>query len=335
MPETSKQKDQTNAKHHFLPKMYLEGFAEKGKVGIWQRDTGEVRYNAPQSVASVRGFYTFKDKKGDKSDELEKLLADMEGVVQRIIHNINSLFPPPIIGEYKFALAQYIAFQHLRTPEKRRELEQSADLMMKMQLRMGTQTREQIVSTLKKIGREPTEEAIKQVEDFQKNPHDYEIVPSKEDIIKVTLENLPLITQMLLHREWHVITFEAPSLITSDCPVLLMPDHSRPHYWLRGTGFANAGEIWFPLSSTRMLVLTHQDYKGPRKISGDLRMAYEANKIQLKASYMEAFGPPSIIQLYENKPLGARPLTSIDAGFDKDFFDHYNQPPARPRPVNK
>jgi len=329
---TAQAKDQTSARHHYLPKMYLEGFTEKGRISVWQRASGEVRTSTPNNVANVRGFYTFTDKRGRKSDEIEKLMADMEGYVKNIIVNVNSLFPPAITGDYRFALAQYIAFQHVRTPAHRKELEQSADMIMKMQVRPNLQSREQIIKELERVGREPTEEAIKQLEDVYSDPHSVEVVPSKESVMKLQLGQLPLLTQILMHRVWHIVAFEQSSLITSDCPVLLMPDQDQPYHWMRGTGFANAKEIWFPLSSTRMLVLARQNYKEPRIIRGNPAMAQEANEIQLASSYMEAFGPPSVIQPFENKPLGARPLGGIDAGFDKEFFEHYNKPPDRPRP---
>lgn len=335
MAENTTHNDQTNARHHYLPQMYLRGFTESGAIGIWQRNTGKFRIGNPNSVANIRGFYTFTSKDGAKSDEIEKLLADMEGYVNKIIYNMDSIFPPPITGEYKFALAQYIAIQHIRTPEKRKEVEQFADMTMKMQARLNMRSREQIIKALQSIGQEPTEKAITQLEETYNDPHSLELVPSKEAILRTQLKQLPLLTQILMHREWHIVTFNAPSLITSDAPVLLQPDDSAPYHWRRGTGFVNAKEIWFPLSSTRLLVLAHQDYKGPLLIKGTPRMVQEANEVQLAASYMEAFGPPSVIKQYENKPLGARALTQIDSGFDKNFFEHYNQPPDRPRPRNR
>jgi hypothetical protein len=329
---TTQTKDQTSARHHYLPKMYLEGFTEGGRISTWDRASGGVRTNTPNNVANVRGFYTFTDKSGNKSDELEKLFAEIEGYVKNIILNLNSLFPPAITGDTKLALAQYVVLQHLRTPAHRKQMEQSADMIMKMQMRPNLQSRDQIVKQLERIGQEPTEQAIKQLEDFYKDPHSLEVVPSKESVIKLQLNQLPVLTQILMHRVWNIVTFEQPLLITSDDPILLKPDEDQPYWWMRGTGFANAKEIWFPLSSTRMLVLSRQDYKAPRIIRGTAAMSRQANEIQLDSSYMEAFGPPSIIQQYKGKPLGARPLGGVDAGFDNEFFDQYNKPPDKPRP---
>jgi hypothetical protein len=332
MKAAAQQKDQTGARHHYLPKMYLDGFTENGRISVWQRDTGEVRTNAPNNVANIKGFYTFTGKDGKKSDEIEKLMADMEGYVKNVIANVNSLFPPALTGEYQFALAQYIAFQHVRTPAHRRDMEQMADMLAKIQTRPNLQSRDQIIEQLKRVGKEPTEEAIKQLEEFYSDPHSIEVVPTKEATMKVQLGQLPVLTQILMHRVWNLVTFDNPSLITSDCPVLLIPDQDQPYHWMRGTGFATAKEIWFPLSSTRLLVLSRQNYKNPRIIRGNPVMAQEANEMQLAASYMEAFGPPSIMKQYEGKPLGERPLGETDAGFDKEFFDHYNKPPMRKRP---
>lgn len=332
MNSTAQKKDQTAARHHYLPKMYLEGFTEKNQISVWQRADGNVRTSTPNNVANVRGFYTFTDKDGNKSDEIEKLMADMEGYVKNVIANVNSLFSPAMTGDYRFALAQYIAFQHVRTPVHRKEMEQSADMIMKIQVRPNLQSRERIINQLQRVGQEPTEEAIKQLEEVYNDPHSIEVVPSKESVMKMQLGQLPLLTRILMHRVWHIVTFEQPSLITSDCPVLLKPDDDQPYHWLRGTGFATAKEIWFPLSSTRLLVLARQDYTKPRIIRGFAAIAQQANEIQLALSYLEAYGSPSLLQQYEGKPLGARPLGGVDAGFDKEFFAHYNEPPNKPRP---
>ncbi len=330
-----KPKDQTNAKHHFLPKMYLEGFAENGKVGVWQRSDGAVRNNAPASVASIKGFYTFTNEDGVKSDELEKAFANIEGKVQRIISHINTLFPPLIVGETKHILAEYLALQHARLPVTRKQQEETFDLISKMHMRIGISSREEIIQKLTDAGHEVTDEAIAQIEDFRDNPHELQIVPSKEEVLKIQMQGIPLIAQMLFHREWNVLTFDSPCLITSDSPLLLRPNYEEPYYWLRGTGFATASEIWFPLSSTRLLVLTPQRYRKVTAVPGRADIAALANDLQLQSSYLEAFGPPSIIGQFEGKGLGVRALGGVEAGFDKDFFDHYNQPPVRPRPINK
>ena len=331
------QNNQTNAQQHLLPRMYLEGFAESGKhkrLSVWERASGKVRGGSPRTVAKAGGFFTYTDKDGNMSDELEKLFEVVETGVKPIIYNINSLFPPPITGQYKDDLAQYVAFQHMRTAVKRKEMEQSADMLVKLQTRAMLQSREQISKALESVGHEPSEEAITQVEEVVKNPHKYEIVPSKEMILNAQLKQLPAIAEVLLRRDWHIVTFDEPTLITSDNPVLLKPDDTQPYYWLRGVGLGTAQEIWFPLTSTRLLVLSHPDYTGPRILKGTPQLAQRANEVQLASSYMEAYGLPAIMKHYDGKPLGARPLSEVDSGFDQEFFAHYNKPPDRPRPIN-
>lgn len=327
--------DKTNTQHHYLPKMYLRFFADNDKIAIWDRNKGFIRLGNVQKIARVKGFYTFKDKKGNKSDELEELLADIEGQTKTIISNINSLFPHPISGDTKQILSQYLAFQHLRTPENRKQLEQSYDMIIKMHVRANLHSKEAAIKSLEDAGINVNDNTLKQISEFMDNPHSFVIVPSKEEIIGLQLNNFKPLTAALLNRDWNIITFDEPCLITSDSPILMMPDKSKRGWKFRGVGFKTAKEIWFPLTSTRLLILTLPRFTGPKTLNGSPDLAQEANELQLNSSHLEAYGLPNLLKPYENKGLGYRPLTEISSGFDNKFFEQYNKPPQNPRPHNR
>lgn len=122
-----------------------------------------------------------------------------------------------------------------------------------------------------------------------------------------------------------------PSLVTSDAPILLIPDYETPG--IGSTGLATAKEVWFPISSTRMLIMGRSGMTLKNGVSeGNDQFAKEANEAQLEASYLEAYGPPSLLKPFENSGLGNRPLMQVSSGFEGEFFDHYNSPPDRLRP---
>ena len=323
--------DQTNANHHVIPKFYLEGFTENGKVSVWGREDGRFYTAFPSNIAKEKGFYTLTLQNGDKNDELEKIFSDIEGRTKTIIQNINSLFPPAMDGDLKVTLASYIALQYVRTPEYRRRAELTGDQFAKLDILTRYKTKKQVVEALKRQGKEPTDERVKSILEFSDNPHAYEIVPDKNSMIKIAIEMLPEIIPTFLNRPWRIVTFSKPSLITSDTPVLLIPDYETPG--IGATGLATAKEIWFPLSSTRMLVMGRMGMTLKNGVSdGNDHYAKEANEAQIRSSYIEAYGPPSLLKPFENTGLGNRALMQISSGFDEEFFDHYNKPPDRLRP---
>lgn len=309
------QKSQVNARHHYIPKMYLEGFTEEGKISVWSRKDGRVWSTVPSQAANIKGFYTFRDQEGHESDELEKLLAQVEYTTSIILSHVKTLFPPTFTGERKSDFALYLAFQYLRTPEQRKRAETMADIAAKM-------------STMAEINNRG--DNSKEAQDFLADPHSVTFVEGKENILKRQLKSLPLIHEVLLNKRWDVFMFEDKSLITSDSPILLKPHPDMPSFY--GVGLANAHEIWFPLSSSRLLVMSRQDYRSEGVWQGNKEKADRVNRILIEHSYTEAFGPKSLINQYQGTGLGNRPTFEVDAGFMQEFFDPYNTGPENPRP---
>jgi len=308
--------DKSNTRHHFVAKMYLEGFTGvDGKLGIWSRADGIVRLSTPANTANARGFYTFTDPDGKKSGALEDAFAEIEGRAAVIIRHTDTIFPPVFIGQIKSDMAAYIALQYVRTPERRRAIEEMADLTLKLEM----------MTSINNRGDES--EVAKQ---FLDNPHAVRASIGKESILKYQMESLPLISAILAFRKWEVVMFDNPCLIASDSPLLLKPDPEMPPFY--GVGLTNAKEIWFPLSSTRMIVMSNQDYKPEGVLRGSQRTADIANSNQARSSYIEAYGPPDVIKRLEGKAFGNRPTFTVETGLMKDFFDPYNQPPDNPRP---
>lgn len=61
-------------RHHFVPRAYLERFAESGQVQVRHRDGNSYRANCT-NVAVECGFYDVRDTSGYNSDVVEGLLA--------------------------------------------------------------------------------------------------------------------------------------------------------------------------------------------------------------------------------------------------------------------
>jgi hypothetical protein len=323
-----------NTQHHFLPQMYLKGFAEGGKVDVINRVDGTVRTGqGVDTVARVRGLYSFQNEDGTLNglleDEIEK---NVETPTKNILDGINTLFPGIPYGTNREVLAQFVALQHLRTPEKLRNSELTFEFMAKLMLRGQTISDEMTAAALERIGVEPTPETIKDIREMAASDN-YEISPGKNILLNQMLDLLPRIMFLLLKAySWNILAFPEPSLITGDHPVVLIPDTSVPHsVYNHGVGFWNAKEIIFPLSSTRLLVLKNGYF--PEKVKwASSRQANMANNAIMNSSYLEAYSPPSLTGTYAGHPLGARPVMEVSGGLDPELLKQFNRPPERTHP---
>ena len=65
-------------RHHYLPRMYLKGFASNGLLAVYDRSKGDVRLQAAHNTALARHLYTLEDDEGHKRFDLEELLSGIE-----------------------------------------------------------------------------------------------------------------------------------------------------------------------------------------------------------------------------------------------------------------
>lgn len=87
------------ARHHRVPRFYLERFAnERLQITTVDRRTGERRTAAIRETAAEKDFYTAINTDGEKDGKSEHLLTHIEGNAARAIRNILvpafRLFPP-------------------------------------------------------------------------------------------------------------------------------------------------------------------------------------------------------------------------------------------------
>ena len=135
-----------------------------------------------------------------------------------------------------------------------------------------------------------------------------DIRPHPDTFIQNLLELLPGLVESVQRFDFSVMAFAAGSLMISDCPVLLVERTSEGAFSVNA-GFATCGEIWFPISSNRLLVLRNPSNK--RKLHGDPETIYRIdaethNAAQIARSYQHYFGPPALLQTLQAVPLGRR-----------------------------
>src|SRR4051794_3307532 len=108
-------------RNHYVPRMYLERFAQQGRVWVRWRDGKSYASNCI-NVAAESGFYDVKvgDDEDPPSKAVENALTDVETVVHGVFEAIDQTGEPPEPDtEQRAALATYLALQWTRTPEQR------------------------------------------------------------------------------------------------------------------------------------------------------------------------------------------------------------------------
>jgi hypothetical protein len=87
------------------------------------------------SKLAVRDFYTVVTADGQFDGRMEQLLATVEGEAAELFKLLVTPFrrPVPLKAEERVTVCQFLAFQMIRGPRKRRETELLADYTVKLQ----------------------------------------------------------------------------------------------------------------------------------------------------------------------------------------------------------
>jgi hypothetical protein len=254
------------ARHHRLPRFYLERFAnEREQVATIDRRTGIRRTTAIKETAAEKDFYTAINTEGEKDGKTEHLLSHIEGNAARAIRNILSpglgLFPPQ--PQDRADLCLFLAFQKVRGKLTRKRIEMLGDLWARGQI-PADMTSEQAAAWLRAHEQEVTPESVTEMVELSASMDDFEFVPDPNAHLSAMGDIALRISELLLPRPWWVAEYDTPALLTSDEPVALhFRDHSRPPGHDRGIAYAD--EIWFPLDPRRLLILGRPDDRLPEQ----------------------------------------------------------------------
>jgi hypothetical protein len=133
--ETSNPAVGVGAKHHTVPAFCLRRFADaRGQLLVRDRSTGHQTTRTVSKLA-VRDFYTVVTADGQFDGRMEQLLATVEGEAAELFMLLVTPFrrPVPLKAEERVTVCQFLAFQMIRGPRKRRETELLADYTVKLQ----------------------------------------------------------------------------------------------------------------------------------------------------------------------------------------------------------
>ena len=241
-------------RHHTVPRFYLAGFANnENQIRRTALEKPDESHNMSISDATVQtDFYLVQEEDGTFDDRIERHLGSIESKAalgfKALLHD-HEWPPSPITRE---RVATWAALQFLRAPAMRTMMNESADIMMKLQ--MAIDGRE---GTRKALNHEAEIEATEHEVDVAfaeySDPSSFHVELSPNEHIRFILDELRGVTRTMYARQWSVVEFRRRSLLTCDHPVVLIPVEGEPSFM--GVGILSAGGVFVPLNRQVGLVM--------------------------------------------------------------------------------
>jgi Protein of unknown function (DUF4238) len=189
-------------KHHTVPAFCLRQFArDRKRLSVWRWSTGRITPSAVNDLA-IKDFYTTQNTDGHFDGRTEEMLGRVEDEAAPVVDLLLSPFRGRNLSQkQQVAVCQFIAFQMVRGPRKRKEIELLADYGSKI-MSDGSMSPAELRDTI--------------------------IVPHPNEHIRMMGPVSEAIFLSILRRPVQVIWLDAPLLVICDEPVLVDgADHVR------------------------------------------------------------------------------------------------------------
>lgn len=296
--------------HHIVPKLHLREFAnDEERVALVSRDSSSrVAEPGLDNVLSRNGFYTTDDEDGAASNYVEEVLSRIEAQAAMSLRRLRQgRFPPRPV--HRFNIAAFLALQFVRGPEMRAAWDAVATEMWR-QLNVGM-PRDEIARRFEESeGRPPTAGELDDLEAIYASPASFSVAIHRNQHAFMMFDSAWSLIAPLLRRNWQLIEFRRPSLLTSDRPVTIWADSRRaalsPEF-----GLLNADEVRFPVDRRTALVMWLI-----RAPSGEIVRAGTEDDAREMNESVAASGREWIVHHLEDDPLSGlvipdpEPLTS-------------------------
>lgn len=236
----------------------------------------------PEATAVETNFYSPVVAGGERFDEIESLLAQIEGGAAPLWADI--MAGKVLAGIDREKMALFLAAQYLRSPGTiRAGAEMTAyfahhisDFIAAHKEIHDNSVNEYEAETGETISPDEREEMRK----FMRNSGNFTISVLSAAGLPM-LSSMGNLAQLFIHMKWVVGRSKDQHLITSDCPVVRISDPAT-HSPIYGDGaFANKTvRVSFPLSPERLLEMTWQGIERERLVEIPKKVAREMNGIR-------------------------------------------------------
>jgi Protein of unknown function (DUF4238) len=338
-PSTADPRQGVGARHHAVPNFHLKGFADqRKKVWLSHRERAHPGTTNIDNIA-FKDFYTYLNNDGQPDGRFEQLLHELETDAANVFRRITSpiLANKPLSDRERESLCLYVAFQLVRGPRKRREIEVLADLGTRLRL-LGFNESE--------IYQDPD---TGETWDLSK----IEVLAHPNEHISIAGNLAIEIFKRLIDRPIAIVEVTQSSFIICDEPVMVDRSHDQEEdshtppgainakdiVHIRPTavgGVESAEEIAMPLARRWLLAL------GPRKAAElttfmrldpdqSREITNEANAILLGQAYQWAVSHPDDRHLLTERLPPLQPLFHV-CGLPDSYSRRIAKLSRRPRP---
>jgi hypothetical protein len=253
-------------KQHFLPQSYLKRFSNNEQVYVHNFQLGKSYINNVQDAACIDDFYTVEtiNKKLDDCIEHE-FLANFENKADPIIEKIiNNNYIPE--NEEKRIFCSYLALMQTRGLWFRQitiEMFENFSLELFEQL----MTDEKLYNeTMKKVEQKYGINNDLPFEKAKEIRHDFALKSNipRTYYVKEMMQIAVVLEDLFYEMNFNILYIPIYRLfkyITSDKPFVVMTDNKEGKKWIEDP----QAEVYFPLSSSKCLMLDFKNYPIIRK----------------------------------------------------------------------
>jgi hypothetical protein len=299
-------------RHHYVPRVYLERFADDGILFVRWRE-GRTFTTGAANVAVETGFYDVELEDGSASKEIEEVLADFEGNLATALRSIDESGEAPQRGTWcREVLLVHLALQYTRTPEQRERVLFPKRLSDHLGGRQLTLDLVEEYLTSKHLRFPPGASETQGAFDFAAVALQEPEGLTTRFSIDLMLRSIEPLRLPFDEFDWTVEHDRKGRLITSDTPLVVWRTPSDRDE-LEGFGAANAEEIRLPLDPTKQLVLARRARPAAKRITTD--RVDQCNLDVLATCYQFAVGRPRSGRWIEDAKLRVHhPVLRFDTG---------------------
>lgn len=276
-------------KQHIVPRFYLSKFCDPDGLVWTYSGLDKPRGDKPEATAVETNFYSPIGADGERFDEAEKLLAQIEGNAAPLWENLCT--GKVLVGEEREHIALFLAAQYLRSPSTVRA---GAELMASFAhhtaqfIASDKDAHEQSVDNYEEeTGKRISPKEREEMREFMSDPNNFSINVLRSAGLPM-LGGMGNLANIFLNMKWVVGRSKDQHLVTSDSPVTRISDPTT-HSPVYGDGaFANKTvRVSFPLTPARIIELTWHGEERERVVEIPKTMAREMNGI--RAAQAERF----------------------------------------------
>ncbi|SPM34774.1 hypothetical protein MRAB57_2595 [Mycobacterium rhizamassiliense] len=288
---------------HFVPRTYLKAWAnDAGQVAYRRRDRDGTVVTNITNVAVASDIYGT----GDAAQAREEFFQQIEEEWADLRSELTAA--GDLRGERRSLAAVFAAIQLNRTLKEYEARNFVCDVAATTEERPIP--KDAVLQFIARLdGSQPSDNEVEAAWTFVNGMPNGEI-PTKEMVFNISISGaVSLIAPRLEAMGWTVYKYDAPVLLSSDCPVLKWRRPSaKPQSG--GAGIDTADEIRFPLSPNALLVMS-QESQDPRRNPNSRKINAEV----VRQCHKFIFGVPEALELIDNCELSTRsPRVRFDTG---------------------